>query len=112
MIRILRFFSLIFLVSCVTTHTPTVSNGFDAACKIFEEAGTKKLSPIELGSYIGSRLEDMSDLPGIEEVKSVYHALFNVDPAKRYLLFKESAEISLKHDWDCVAMKAIYQKNL
>ncbi len=112
MIRIIRFFPLIFLVSCITTHTQMVSNGFDAACNIFEEAGTKNLSPIELGAFIDSRLNDMSDLPGKEEVKSVYHALFNVDPAERYLLFKESAEISLKHDWDCAAMKAIYQKNL
>jgi hypothetical protein len=112
MIRIIRLFPFIFLVSCIATHTQTVSNGFDAACNIFEEAGTKNLSPIELGAFIGSRLEDMSDLPGKEEVKSVYHSLFNVDPSKRYMLFKESAEISLKHDWDCAAMKEIYQKNL
>ena len=86
------------------------TNGFDSACLIFQKAATKNLTPQELGNYIADEFDKMKVQMASEDVKEVYHALFNVEPTKRYGLFKESAEITLNRSWDCEAMKDLYQK--
>lgn len=86
------------------------TNGFDSACSIFQKAATMKLNPQELGDYITTELDNMEVDVASDDVKEVYHALFNVDPTKRYELFKESAETTLNRSWDCDAMKALYKK--
>ena len=99
---------IIFLMSC-SMDTPLKStNGFDSACQIFKEASTKNLDPEERGNYIATELDNMGDQIASKEVKEVYHALFNVNPVQRYNLFKQSAETTLKRNWDYQAMKALY----
>ena len=102
--------TIIFLTSCSMGNEASAPNGFDSACLIFQQAAKKNLAPVEIGNYIAVELDNMDEQPASEDVKAVYHALFNVDPAKRYALFKESAEITLDRSWDCDAMKALYQK--
>ncbi len=97
-----------FLFSCGTEYTKPPENGFDAACRIFETAETKNLDPEALGVYLSDRLNNMPDLQAVDDVRVIYHALFNADPAKRYEIFKESAEMTLNRNWDCAAMKRIY----
>lgn len=97
---------VIFLASCSMKKT---ENGFDTTCLIFENAATESMSPEELGNYIAGELEGMGDQPALKDVKEVYHALFNVDPAERYSLFKESAESTLKRNWNCEAMRKLYR---
>ncbi len=104
--RTILFFMVIFLISCSIEKT---TNGFDSACLIFQEASKKNLSPEDLGSYIAGELDKMEKQPSSEDVKEVYHALFNVDPANRYELFKESAEAALKRNWNCQIMKKLYR---
>ena len=67
------------------------------------------MSPEELGQFIADRLNNMPNQKAKIEVIEVYHALFNVDPAVRYQLFKESAEMTLGREWDCPAVKALYR---
>ena len=105
-IRSVVFFMVILLVSCAT-EKPV--NGFDSACLIFKEATTKNLNPEELGIYIAEELEKLGGQFASKEVNEVFHALFNVAPEERYGLFKQSAEYTLKRDWDCDAIKSLYQ---
>jgi len=100
--------AIIFLISCSMGTSLDSTNGFDSACQIFKEASTKKLNPEELGNYIASELDNMGKQFASKEVKEVYHALFNVSPSQRYKLFKESAETTLKRNWNCQAMKDLY----
>ena len=106
--RSITLTAIIFLMSCSMGTSPKSTNGFDSACQIFKEASTKNLNPEELGNYIATELENMGDQLASKEVKEVYHALFNVNPTQRYSLFKQSAEITLKRNWDCQAMKDLY----
>ncbi len=100
---------VLILASCRNEQYKSVDNGFDAACLIFQEAGTKNLDPVALGIYIAKKLDEMPEIKAANDVRATYHALFNADPAIRYDLFKQSAEISLKRNWDCSAVKQIYQ---
>lgn len=109
-LRSITLFTIIFLMSCSMGDKEKNLNGFDSACLIFQEAATKNLDPEALGNYIAMELDNMDEQPASKDVKAVYHALFNVDPAKRYDLFKESAEITLNRSWDCNAMKELYRE--
>lgn len=109
-VRNTTLFTIVFLMSCSMTENEKATNGFDSACLIFQEAATKNLDPVELGDYIAAELDKMEEQLASEEVKVVYHALFNVEPAKRYGLFKESAEITLNRSWNCNAIKELYQE--
>lgn len=99
----------LFLISCSINTNIKTKNGFDTACLIFQHASTMKLSPQELGNYIANAINKMEHQKASDDVKQVYHALFNVSPNERYALFKESAEITLKRNWDCDAMKKMYK---
>ncbi len=99
----------IFLISCSINTNIKAKNGFDSACLIYQKASTMKLSPQELGDYIADNLNKLEHQKALEDVKNVYHALFNVSPKDRYALFKESAEITLKRSWDCNIMKKMYK---
>jgi len=101
--------TVVFLISCSTNTNIKTKNGFDTACAIFQKASLMKLSPQELGNYIADALDKMPPQRASEDVKQVYHALFNVSPKERYTLFKESAEITLKRSWDCHIMKKMYK---
>ena len=101
--------TVIFLFSCSMNTNIKAKNGFDAACLIFQKASTMKLSPQKLGSYIAHELNKIESQEASEDVKQIYHALFNVSPAERYALFKESAEMTLKRSWDCDVMKKMYK---
>ena len=105
-VKYIVFLAAIFIVSC-SAEKPV--NGFDSACLIFQEASTKNLNPEALGNYIAEELDKMATQAASEDVKDVYHALFNVAPEDRYGLFKESAESALKRKWDCDVMKKLYR---
>jgi len=101
--------STIFLISCGINTNIKTKNGFDSACLIFQKASTMKLKPQELGVHIEGELNKLKHQKALEDVKKVYHALFNVSPNERYTLFKESADITLKRSWDCNIMKEMYK---
>jgi len=46
-------------------------------------------------------------LPG--DAIDVHDALYQLDPAKRYSVFKQLAEASLKRSWNCDAVKYMMQ---
>jgi len=68
------------------------------------------LSPVELGIKISNELNKLDDQFALKDVKKLYKALFEVDPAMRYAVFKEAAEYKLKRKWDCDGIKAVYDK--
>lgn len=101
---ILYGIALTILISCSDTSN---TNGFDTACKLLSEGVKRNLSPEELGQYISDGLISMPNQEAKIEVIEAYHALFNADPALRYQLFKESAEMTLGREWSCPAMEKL-----
>jgi hypothetical protein len=97
------FISLISLVSCSSANT----NGFDQVCHIFRDASKLNKPQDETLVYISSNI-DKSVPPG--DALNAFHALVSVNPADRYALFKQMAESSLKHPWNCSEMKSIMDK--
>ncbi len=100
-------FIFIFLLSSYSVYACSVeATGFDEICHIYTEAQNSSLtmSKEKLSDYIFTNIKNRVSL---KDALSVYSAGLGLDPEKRYPIFKESAEYSLKHSWDCPAMKAL-----
>jgi hypothetical protein len=79
-------------------------NGFDVICQIYTEAINSSMSKDQLRNYIFDNVENR--VKSIDALEA-HVAVFNLPPEKRYPIFKESAEYSLKNKWDCVAIKSL-----
>lgn len=91
---------LITLVSCSASH----NNGFDEVCHIFQEAKRLHKPLNETLSYITDNINKRVKHGDAHEA---FTLLVNAIPSERYTLFKQTAEASLKHTWDCPDMNAI-----
>jgi len=88
------------LGSCSSSH----NNGFDEVCLIFQEAKGLHKPLNETLSYITDNINKRVKQGDAHEA---FNALVNAMPSERYSLFKQTAEASLKHAWDCPDMNAI-----
>ena len=78
--------------------------GFDEICRIYSEAVNSSMKKEQLSNYIFKNVQErVSDKAALE----VHDIIFQVEPEKRYKLFKQSAELSLKRKWDCLAVKLL-----
>lgn len=81
--------------------------GFDEICRIYGEAQDRKnMDREQLSAYI---FDNIKQRVNVVDAIQAHSAIFNLAPAERYAIFKESAEYSLKKDWDCPAMQALMQ---
>ena len=90
-----------FLLSCSREI-----GGFDELCKIFteiENANPAMSADEEITYYTENFKKRIHSIDPIEVMSAVIQA----DPAVRYSLIKQSAEYSLKRQWDCVSMKSL-----
>jgi len=81
-------------------------NGFDKICLIYENIMTnpayEKLSMLDKHEKISDEIEQhVRDIDAIQ----TYSAVASADPDLKYQLFKQSAEYSLKREWDCEIIK-------
>lgn len=58
----------------------------------------------QLSNYI---YHNVSERVNIKDAIQAHEAVFNLTPAERYSIFKQSAELSLKRTRDCKAMKEL-----
>ena len=81
-------------------------NGFVTICDIYTEAINSSMNKEQLSDYIFSNIKNrISDKDALE----AHDVIFQLEPAKRYLIFKESAEYSLKKSWNCESVKKLME---
>lgn len=79
---------------------------FKEACGVFEEALALDSEPEVMAKYVQDNLQYRVQS---EEVIEIYDAIFLADPAERYKLFKEAAEMNMEGTWDCLAFKVFVE---
>lgn len=80
--------------------------GFDEICRIYTEAQNSSMTGEQLSTYIFDNVDQRVTL---KDARVAHEIIFQLDPPKRYAIFKESAELSLQHPWDCPAVKSLMQ---
>jgi hypothetical protein len=100
--------TLFLLLTVITVNGYAAqAGGFDEVCRIYTEAQNSSMQGEQLSTYIFDNVQARVTLTDAIQAHS---AIFNIDPAERYSIFKQSAELSLKSKWDCPAMKTLMQK--
>lgn len=100
MVKILNFFIVLLLLSL--NAVAAENTGFDEICRIYTEAQNSSMAGEQLSTYIFDNIEQRVTL---EDARDAHEIVFQLEPAKRYDIFKQSAELVLKHPWDCPAAK-------
>lgn len=98
----------IFSISSCSGKYDAADNGFDKICLIYTDIFN---NPANSNKPVIDRLDLVGELI-IAHVKDVdaitaFTAVANANPDQKYDLFKQSAEYSLKRDWDCEIIKNI-----
>ncbi len=97
--------TILLLVYTYTNASHANNNmGFDEICRIYTEAVNSSMKKEQLSDYIFKNVQSRINVKGALEVHDI---IFQVEPEKRYKLFKQSAELSLKRKWDCPAVKLL-----
>lgn len=91
------------LIISITAYASDETS-FDEICKIYTEAKNSSLTKEKLSTYI---FENIKNRVNTKDALEAHDAVFNLGADKRFKIFKESAEYSLKHKWDCVAVKEL-----
>ena len=78
--------------------------GFDEICRIYTEAVNSSMKKEQLSDYIFNNVKNRVN---VQDALDVHDAIFQLAPAERYGIFKQSAEMSLKRNWDCPAVEAL-----
>ncbi len=96
---LLSFFFLIQLFANASEH-----NGFDEICKIYTEVANSSMVNPAKSEYIFTNVKSRVTN---NDALQAHSGIFTLDAAVRYSIFKQSAELSLKHSWDCEAMNKV-----
>lgn len=97
-------FYLIILLYLLANISFASDNGFDEICRIYTEAQNSNMNKTQLSNYIWDNIQHR--VKNNDALKA-HEAVFQLDPTKRYPIFKKSAEISLKKKWNCAAVKEL-----
>jgi hypothetical protein len=81
-------------------------SGFNEICNIYTEAKNSSMGKEQLSEYI---FDNVKARVNVKDAIQAHSAIFNLAPQDRYPIFKQSAEHSLKKEWDCLAMKELMQ---
>ncbi len=100
--------TIIFIVLFFFANSAVSSkiHDFDVICQIFTEAQNSSFNKEQLNRYIE---ENVKDRIRSKDVKDAYYSIFHLVPEKRYAIFKQAAELTLKREWDCQAAKKLIQ---
>jgi len=80
------------------------NKGFDTICQIYTEAINSSMTKKQLSEYI---FDNIKSRVVNKDALEAHAVIFQLEPPKRYAIFKKSAEYSLKRNWHCDAMKEI-----
>jgi len=102
--RITLFIGVITLiVACNKSPIAKAITDYDQLCQIYEDIAGKPISPAMRGYEISERIE--KEIPSISED---YGHIVSSDPGKTYSLFRKSAKLATKQEWDCPVMEAYF----
>jgi len=96
-----RYIICLFLLAPVSVSAYQ-ENGFIGICQIFTEALSTNMDTEQKNVYIR---ENIKTRINSRDALSVYSAIFNLEPHKRYEIFKMAAEESTKEKWSCDIME-------
>ena len=99
--------SLIFIISCSGQYY-SVDNGFDKICLIYNDVFNnptlKDKSTVHKYEIINVLIKKhVVDVDAI----TAFVAVAQANPDDKYSLFKQSAEYSIKREWDCELIKEL-----
>lgn len=99
---------LLFSTYSISSHSESSYSegepGFDEICRVYTEAYNSNMSINVLSEYIFNNIKKRVSF---DEALEAHEAVMHADAKSRYVLFKGSAEYTLKRSWACKAMKAI-----
>lgn len=95
--------ALIFTIILIPAIS-VAETSFDEICKIYTEAKNSSMTKAELSTYI---FENIKNRVKLKDALEAHEAVFNLGADKRFIIFKKSAEYSLKRKWECAAVKEL-----
>ena len=99
---------LLLVVILLFSHTiyaeDTNEAGFIEICQIYTAALDSHMNIEQMSDYIFS---SVAQRVKSNDALDAHEAVMQLDASRRYNIFKQSAELSLKHNWDCPAMKKV-----
>ncbi|MFK5948134.1 MAG: hypothetical protein QM500_05120 [Methylococcales bacterium] len=100
-----RFVYFVFIVGVMSTAVADESftNDYDALCLLVKEAMVLKMEPNGRQTYIRNHLNSRVNS---KDVKEAFELVIQVNPEKRYQVFKNAVESELNKNWDCPALEA------
>jgi len=102
---IIRKITLAIIFSIISISAFSANEtGFDEICNIYTEAKNSSLSKSQLSDYI---FENIKNRITSKDALEAHEAVFNLSVDKRFSVFKQSAEYSLKQKWECTAVEEL-----
>ena len=97
---------IIILLLCAysTISYPNDKSDFDEICRIYTEARNSNMTIEILSKYI---FDNVKERIHSKEALEAHAAVMYVGKKSRYNLFQDSAEHTLKQNWNCEAMEAV-----
>lgn len=99
---------LLLTVALIFSHKIYAENlneaGFDQICQIYTAALDSHMDLEQMSNYIFS---NVAQRVKSKDALDAHEAIMQLDASKRYKIFKQSAEMSLKHKWDCPTMQKV-----
>jgi hypothetical protein len=97
----------LFLFLILSTNIAVAEEaGFDELCKIFIEVDNSNMTNEQRNVYVFSNVKSRIN---VQDTLDIFDSVFLLDPKERYPAIKKGAEMSLKHPWDCPAMKKLFK---
>ena len=82
-----------------------VDSDFDTLCTIVEEAMRESDESNFRITYVQ---ENIQSRVKSKDVKEAFDLVLQVNPEKRYQVFKQAVESQLEHEWECNALKYLF----
>lgn len=101
--KITIIFSL-FIVHGLTNYACANESDFDEICKIYTEVLNSNMPSDQASNYV---FDNISKRIHSKDALDAHDVIFQVAPASRYPIFKESVEHTYKKKWECDAMKVL-----
>ncbi len=95
------YLTLFIIMFPISAYSADIA-GFNEICNIYTEAQNSSMSREQISDYIQNNIQ--ARVQSVDALDA-HGAVFQLEPANRYSIFKKSAEISLKHSWYCDAVK-------
>ena len=85
------------------------TTSFDDFCALITQSMKLDLDAQQRHEYI---LEHLDRVVDNKDIKDAYSVIFQIDPQRRYLVFKNVAESELGVSWSCIGLKNYFDQFL